>query len=149
MGAPIVAAVALLATLTLAQDAGKPANLVVSGGFDQGPEPGGFKTYTTKDKLPGWTVAKGSVDVIGTYFKCPHGRCLDLNGNNNGAIRQSLATEPGKKYKLSFALSANPQCGEPKKVLRVSAGKQSQQFTITYNPAIPWTKRSWEFTADA
>src|SRR5438128_12553791 len=105
MRAPLVAAIALLATLTFAQDAAKPANLVTNGGFDQGPDPGGFKTYTTKDKLPGWAVTKGSVDVIGTLFKCEHGRCVDMQGNENGAIRQTIATEAGKQDRPSFALS--------------------------------------------
>jgi choice-of-anchor C domain-containing protein len=149
MRAPIVAAIALLATLAFAQDAPKPANLVVNSGFEQGPDPGGYKSYTSKDKLPGWTIAQGSVDVIGNYFKCAHGRCIDMQGNNNGVIRQTIATEAGKKYRVSFALSANPQCGDAKKVLRVSAGKESKQFVVMSKPTIPWTRRTWEFTADA
>jgi choice-of-anchor C domain-containing protein len=147
----LVVAIALLAPAALSQQraAAKPENLVVNGGFDQGADPGGYKGYTTKDKLPGWTVTKGSVDVIGTYFKCSHGRCLDMDGSNNGTIRQTIATEAGKKYRLSFALSANPQCGDPKKVLRVSAGKESKQFVVMSKPTIPWVRRTWDFTADA
>ncbi|MDP9267167.1 MAG: choice-of-anchor C family protein [Acidobacteriota bacterium] len=149
----IVAALLATAALSQGKAAAKPENLVVNGGFEQGVDPGGFLGYSsTGNKLPGWTVAKGSVDVIGTYFKCSHGRCLDLNGSVNGTIRQTIATEAGKKYRVSFALSANPQCGDPKKVLRVSTGKestQSKQFVVTGKPTIPWVRRTWDFTADA
>jgi len=115
----LMAAVAA-AALAQSKPASKPENLVVNGGFEQGADPGAFKNYSpqTKDKLAGWTVTKGSIDVIGTYFKCAHGRCLDMNGSNNGTIRQTIATEAGKKYRLSFELSANSQCGDPKKVQR-------------------------------
>jgi choice-of-anchor C domain-containing protein len=129
--------------------AAQPENLVANGGFDQGADPGGFKTFSKGDKFPGWTIAKGSIDEIGTFFKCAHGRCLDLNGNNLGAIRQTITTEAGKSYRLTFELSANPQCGEPKKTLRVSAGSQSKSFTVLAKPTIPWTRRTWDFTADA
>jgi choice-of-anchor C domain-containing protein len=125
----------------------KPENLVVNGGFDQGADPGGFKTFKKGDKFPGWTITKGSVDQIGSYFKCAHGRCLDMNGSELGAIRQTLATEAGKKYQVSFLLSINPQCGGPKKALRVSAAGDSKSFVVMAKPNIPWTKHTWEFTA--
>jgi choice-of-anchor C domain-containing protein len=125
----------------------KPENLVVNGGFDQGADPGGFKTLKKGDKLPGWTITKGSVDEIGSYFKCAHGRCLDMNGSELGAIRQTLATEAGKKYEVSFLLSANPQCGGPKKTLRVSAAGDSKSFVVLVKPNLPWAKHAWEFTA--
>jgi len=146
----LVLIVALAATAWAQEKAAaKPENLVVNGGFEQGADPGGYKGYGPKDKLPGWTVTKGSVDVIGTYFKCAHGRCLDVNGGSNGTIRQNIATEAGKKYRVSFALSANPQCGDAKKVLRVSAGKESKQFVVMAKPTIPWVRRTWDFTAEA
>ena len=145
-----LAPVALLLGSAIAQvkDA-KPANLVVNGGFDQGADPGGYKTFKQGDKFPGWTITKGSIDEIGTYFKCAHDRCLDMSGNNNGGIRQTIATEAGKNYRLTFELSANPQCGDPKKTLRVTAGKDSKTFVVTAKPTIPWTRRTWDFAADS
>jgi choice-of-anchor C domain-containing protein len=143
-----------LAVSVCAQEAAQPAaqpkpeNLVTNGGFEPGADPGGFKLYSKGDKFPGWTITKGSVDHIGTYFKCARGRCLDMHGNNVGAIRQTLATEAGSKYKLTFSLSANPQCGDPKKVLRVTAGKESKTFVVGAKPTIVWSRRSWEFTAE-
>jgi choice-of-anchor C domain-containing protein len=141
-----------LATLLLIsafaqQKNAKPENLVVNGGFDQGADPGSFKTFKKGDKFPGWTITKGSVDEIGSYFKCAHGRCLDMSGNELGAIRQTIATEAGKKYEVSFMLSANPQCGGPKKTLRVSAAGDSKSFVVMAKPNIPWAKHTWEFTA--
>ena len=139
----------LLVSAFAQQKAAKPENLVANGGFDQGGDPGLFRTFQKGDKFPGWTITKGSIDVIGSYFKCAHGHCLDLNGNNLGAIRQTITTEAGKSYRLTFELSANPSCGEPKKTLRVTAGSQSKSFVVMAKPTIPWTKRTWDFTADA
>lgn len=125
----------------------QPENLAVNGGFDQGADPGGFKTFKKGDKFPGWTITKGSVDQVGSYFKCAHGRCLDMNGNELGAIRQTIATEAGKKYEVGFMLSANPQCGGPKKALRVAAAGDSKSFVVMAKPNVPWAKRTWAFTA--
>ena len=144
---PIVL-LALIALLALAAGAQKSDNLVTNGGFEQGPDPGSYKTFAKGDKFPGWSITKGSVDEIGSYFKCAHGHCLDMHGNNVGAIRQTLATEAGKQYKLTFSLSANPQCGDPKKVLRVTAGKASKTYVVGAKPTIVWARRTWEFTAE-
>lgn len=141
----LFALVALLAITVAAQQ--KPENLVTNGGFEQGPDPGAYKTFNKGDKFPGWTITKGSIDEIGSYFKCAHGRCLDMHGNNVGAIRQTLATEAGKKYKLAFALAGNPQCGEPKKILRACAGKECKTFTVVAK-SVTWARRSFEFTAE-
>ena len=137
--------VVLFALAVAAQQ--KPANLAANGGFEQGADPGGFKTYKSGDKFPGWTISKGSIDHIGTYFKCAHGRCVDMNGNEPGAIRQSLATETGKKYKVAFAFAGNPQCGEPKKSLRACAGKECKTFSLVAK-SITWSRRSFEFIAE-
>lgn len=126
----------------------KPENLVVNGGFDQGANPGSYKTFKKGIKFPGWTITKGSVDQIGSYFKCAHGRCMDMNGNELGAIRQTLTTEVGKKYEVSFMLSANAQCGGHKKTLRVSAAGDLKSFVVMAKPNTPWTKRTWDFTAE-
>jgi choice-of-anchor C domain-containing protein len=140
-------ALLLLPAFAQHSDTAKPENLASNGGFEQGPDPGGFKVYKKGERVSGWTVASGEVDHIGSYFKCARGRCLDMNGYNVGAVRQAIATEPGRKYKVSFSLSANPQCGTPKKTLRVSAAGQAQQFSVTAKPTLAWARRSWEFTA--
>jgi choice-of-anchor C domain-containing protein len=136
---------AALLSFAAAQD--KPENLAVNGSFDQGADPGAYKTYKKGDKFPGWTITKGSIDHIGTYFKCAHKSCLDMNGNELGAIHQTIATEPGKKYDVTFMLSANPQCGGPKKTLRVSAAGASKSYGVTASGKMPWAKRAWQFTA--
>ncbi|MDP9264246.1 MAG: choice-of-anchor C family protein [Acidobacteriota bacterium] len=142
----VLASLLLISAFAQQKDA-KPENLVANGGFDQGADPGGFKTFKKGDKFPGWTITKGSIDQIGSYFKCAHGRCLDMNGNELGAIRQTLATEAGKKYEVSFLLSVNPQCGGPKKALRVSAAGDAKSFVVMAKANTPWAKRTWEFTA--
>jgi choice-of-anchor C domain-containing protein len=141
-----LATLLFLSALAQPKDA-TPENLVANGGFDQGADPGPFKTFKKGDKFPGWTITKGSVDQVGSYFKCAHSRCMDMNGNELGAIRQTLATEAGKSYRLTFQLSANAQCGGHQKTLRVSAAGDSKSFVVTAKPGTPWTRHTWDFTA--
>ena len=140
-------ALAGLLFATAAAQAPKPQNLAVNGGFDQGADPGGYKTFKKGDKFPGWTITKGSIDQIGSYFKCAHKWCVDMDGNEPGGIRQSIATEAGKKYEVAFLLSANPQCGEPKKTLRVAAVGDSKLFAVTPKNPMAWARQTWQFTA--
>ena len=62
--------------------------------------------------LTNWSIASGSVDVIGSgtaFAWCGSGfRCLDMNGNNPGRIETSLSgLTVGKKYFLSFDYGNN------------------------------------------
>lgn len=155
---PLALAGLLLLSAFAQQKDAKPANLVANGGFDQGADPGSYKTFAKGDKFPGWTITKGSIDEIGSYYKCAHKWCLDMNGNEPGAIRQTIATEPGKKYELSFMLSANPQCGKPKKALEVGMSWDDPDnpdriagglFPVTATGDIKWAKHTMPFTAGA
>merc|ERR1712216_12254 len=40
---------------------------------------------------------------------------LDLCGKERGAIQQTVVTDPGTEYTLSFAVNAHGSCGEAKK----------------------------------
>ncbi|MBS0395310.1 MAG: DUF642 domain-containing protein [Proteobacteria bacterium] len=88
------------------------ANMLVNGSFES-PGTGCQAGATT---LPGWSVTAGNVDVInaactgipaadGTYF-------LDLTGSfgaGAGAISQTVTTDVGEQYTLSFFFGANAQ----------------------------------------
>ncbi len=89
--------------------------LVENGGFER---PAlvdtGFVTRPTgSTAMPGWTVGGGGVDQILNQWQSADGlQNLDLGSSGvspgDGSITQSISTESGASYLLSFAYSANP-----------------------------------------
>lgn len=136
-------------------------NLLKNGSFENGPELRGEKTRgyriyeTGSTEVPGWTVFRGSVDVSGLPSQvASHGRrCLDLNGNEPGGIRQTVPTKAGQKYRLVFDLAGNFYAGPVVKKLRVQSAGQSADFTfdVTGRSAVSvgWVRKQWQFTASA
>lgn len=125
------------------------------GDFSAAPDPGSFTTYAKgSTAIPGWTVTKATIDLIGGhYWKTPGGkRSIDMDGTPGfGAIAQTFATTPGKKYTVSFLLSGNAGDEPTIKRLRVgAAGKHADYtFDITSQSAQNgnWVKESWSFVA--
>ncbi len=92
--------------------------------------------------LDKWTVAPGSVDVIGTGsfdFYPGNGNYLDMNGSNvsEGKITTtgSLGLVLGKKYTLTFSYGANTNTGAPPIILSFGLGGATQ--TIVFNTQPP------------
>lgn len=78
-----------------------------------------------------WTVVSGTVDWIGNYWTppSPGGGSVDLDGNSVGAISQTLFGLAAGTYKISFALSGNPDGPPPTKALEVSVtGSAAQDY---------------------
>lgn len=75
-------------------------------------------------------MTAGSVDLIGTYWQAPPGggNSVDLAGNSEGTIAQTISTVAGQSYQLSFALSGNPDGGPTVKVLQVGFGASTATF---------------------
>jgi choice-of-anchor C domain-containing protein len=133
-------------------------NLLTNGSFEDGPEPDaggpGFTPMEVGTELiPGWKITRGSVDYIGPYWQHADGRrSIDLNGNEPGAIAQTFATTPGKKYRLTFSMAGN-NCGgdtTPKTVTVIAAGVQTEfSFNVTDRSYtdMGWETKKWEFTA--
>jgi choice-of-anchor C domain-containing protein len=97
------------------------AELIVNGGFEL-PDAGvTFVGRNSGDNFGGngWTVDLGEVDHVGGFWQAAVGaQSLDLNGSNAGAVYQDLATTPGQKYLIRFALAGNP-FGEDDKRLEI------------------------------
>jgi choice-of-anchor C domain-containing protein len=135
--------------------------LVTNGSFEEGPEPDpagpGFTPIEAGSTvIPGWTVTRGSVDYIGPYWQHADGkRSIDLNGNEPGAIAQTIRTRAGKRYRVTFSLAGN-NCGDadtPKRAVVVSAAGSQAEFTFdttgkSYED-MGWVTKTWEFTATA
>jgi len=130
-------------------------NLLKNGSFEEGPDPGrGHVTHKEGSAtLPGWTISRGDIDVNGSVFRPAHGaRCLDLDGNVPGGIAQTIATVPGRRYRLTFDLAGNVGGGLRLMKLRVTAAGQSADFAFdnfgktAQDPG--WVGKTWEFTAE-
>jgi choice-of-anchor C domain-containing protein len=85
------------------------ANLVANGGFESPV----FRTQIntlTGSELTGWTIDKGDIQLIkNIYWESPEGaQSIDLSGNMPGNIRQTINTEPGAMYTLTFRMAGNP-----------------------------------------
>lgn len=131
---PIVsAALALVASMSLAGSAFAVTS-VVNGGFEDGtPSANPFDTLVPGDtRLTGWTIESGSVDWIGSYWQPSEGsRSIDLTGFDAGAISQTLTTTIGNTYVVTFDLSGNPAGPPTIKTLTVGAtGAPTTAYTF-------------------
>lgn len=110
--------------------------------------------------IPGWTTTTAEMAwvVNGNAYdvSSAHGSMLlDLTGYHDappyGGITQSLATTPGQRYQLSFALGSQ----EDRTTFRgpmeveVNLGSRSQSFRLEPSgEGSQWGTFTWEFTAD-
>jgi choice-of-anchor C domain-containing protein len=148
-------AAASAAALAIAGSAG--AATITNGGF-VGPNPpnGGFvQVDAGSSVIPGWTVSSGNVDWIQGLWQSADGDgfSIDLNGSAPGAISQTIATEVGKAYELTFDMSGNPDNGSDVRLILANTGGSASVFT--YDLSVPpnshtnmnWTPESLKFTA--
>jgi len=133
-----------------------PPSAFHDGDFSAAPNPGPYATYKKgSTAIPGWTVTKATVDLIGTYWVAPGKlRSIDMDGTPGfGAIAQTFATTPGKKYDVKFLLSGNADAGPPIKLLRVSAAGKHADYTFDISTGSAqrgtWVNESWSFVATA
>lgn len=128
--------------------------IVSNGSFETGTDPGSFTTLgSSSTNITGWTVIN-SVDYIGTYWQAADGsRSLDLDGNSQGGVKQTLTTVTGQTYLVEFYMSGNPDHGTNDMLMTVSADSSSQQFTFTTSSNthtdMQWTKYTASFVAQA
>jgi choice-of-anchor C domain-containing protein len=132
-----------------------PVNLLVNGSFEEGLaiDPFGSLDEGSTD-LPGWTVTRGQIDSVGSYWAAAEGRrSLDLNGSPGcGGVQQTFRTRAGQRYRVTFALAGNPEReGQGVVRLAVSAAGAVQEFEFdTTGKTLDdpgWVDASWEFTA--
>lgn len=137
-------------------EAQRSKNLVVNGGFEDGPatnENPGFNWFAEgSTDITGWKITVGSVEQIGKFWMAAEGkRSLDLSGTSAGTISQSFKTVKGQEYVVTFKLAGNTDGGEKVKKLRVSAGGRSADFefdtTDRTTTDMGWVTKTYEFTA--
>ncbi len=113
---------------------------------------GRFKVFNKGSiDINGWLVTKGSVDVVGSYWRSIHGtKSVDICGSSPGAISQSIVTQPGRTYTLSFYLAGN-YVHSGIKILQVKAGNILKTYYFDTRGKnsnnMGWVKKSFKFTA--
>lgn len=93
-------------------------NIVLDGDFE-GSVPGSeFWTFCAPEHFGPWVIpetgaVESGIDVIKTTWPAASGsQSIDLDGRGRGTIYQDIPTEPGRQYRLSFALAGNPDTSE-------------------------------------
>jgi choice-of-anchor C domain-containing protein len=135
----------------------QPTGFVANWSFELGANPGISTDVSAPDSttITGWTVESASVDYIGSRWVAGDGvRCLDLSGTDAGTISQViLGLTPGRHYRLSFLMAANPEVGFLTARLRASIGGAAQEFEFVQSgfstTDLGWTEKSLVFTANA
>lgn len=141
-------------------------NLIVNPGFELTPQGlcgGGCEchsSFNAGNSIVGWTVTSEVPGMYGHYYKVDrdtHG-CggpsniaggsyyVDLQGsqccgcNNNGGITQTVATQFGKQYRLSFEALVSPN-----DILEVIVGGTLQ--SVTESGELAWRTYQFDFVA--
>ena len=139
------------------------AELIVNGGFNNGATVsapgGGFQTVGTgSSAITGWSILSGDVDWIKGYWQSSDGDgfSIDMNGNNPGAIAQTINTVVGASYTLTFDMSGNPDNYRGDTRIAVIGANDSIIGSANYsltggNSAanMMWEARSFSFVADS
>ncbi|TVS14618.1 MAG: choice-of-anchor C family protein, partial [Planctomycetaceae bacterium] len=129
------------------------SSIVTNGSFEEGtaiPSWGWVQVYAGWNRISGWQVLR-AVDRVSTAFAPAEGSySVNLNRADAGAIAQTLITEPGRRYRVQFAMAGAPW--DPAlKTLRISAAGTSAEFTFdaTGRTAqdMGWETKTWEFVA--
>lgn len=130
---------------------------IVNGSFELGTFTGAsFDTLAAGNaNITGWTIGGAGVDWIGNYWQAAVGnRSIDLSALSAGSLSQSIATEVGKRYVVTFAMAGNPDGGPNPKIMNVSAngaGVAPYSFTTgaTTRPNMGWVDFSYSFIANS
>ena len=123
----------LIALLLALPSSASAAELVANGSFEEPALSGGWATVGVghaPEELPGWTVTLNTVDLLSSDWQAAAGsQSLDLAGSPGpGAIKQTLATVAGKKYRIRYSVASNPPatCG----------GFPTKTFDVLWNGAV-------------
>jgi choice-of-anchor C domain-containing protein len=87
---------------------GMDINLVSNGGFEDPVVSYPYSTIYAGNGLPGWIITTQSIDLMHAWTPHSGDQCIDLAGNGRGKISQTIKTEVGANYEISFWLSGNP-----------------------------------------
>lgn len=131
-------------------------NLIQNGSFETftGPPFSSFvSVYAGSDYLDSWVIEGDIQHMHGGYWEAAEGDySVDLmEAGTQGRISQTIPTNPGDEYVVSFDLSDNPDDGHWGAPMVVEAAGQSGEFNHPeYNTwaAMDYTRHTWRFVAE-
>lgn len=94
-----------------------------------------------------WTVESGNVELKSwRQWQAAHLRqSLDLHGDQPGAITRNLATQPGLRYLVSFALAGNPHCATAVTSISGNFGDQALGSFTADSSGFTTTNMGWRY----
>lgn len=97
------------------------ANLVINGGFERPAINDIYRVVGPGDtSLVGWTIDGAGIGHIGSYWQASEGtQSIELNQFAAGGASQSIPTQPGKQYRISFDMAGQPNAGPELKNMQV------------------------------
>jgi Protein of unknown function (DUF642) len=102
----LVVGVSLIALAGMAN----ASSLIVNGSFESPDRPSG--TWGTYSSIPGWTSTNGIEIRDNAVGQASQGtQFVELDTNRNSSMSQSIATQLGHQYRLSYDYS--PRIGQP------------------------------------
>jgi Protein of unknown function (DUF642) len=134
--------------------------ILPDGDFSQTPDPGNglYDLRRGQSFAPAWTVAKRTVDFVGSvYWNVGRYCSVDLDGIRAGGISSaSFATKRGKSYQVSFLFSGNgaiDRYDPATKTMSLQAEKQIHVFTWNVSNGNDaqngkFLQQTWTFQAD-
>ena len=125
----------LVCFLLIAPARATAAPILVNGSFEIGPPvpTHDIDILAGSTEIAGWLVTGTSIDYLGDAWDVSDGtRAVDLDGRDAtfSGIQQTFATEIGQTYSVTFDLSGNPEGGSLLKLLQVSVGDFSQDYSF-------------------
>lgn len=96
-------------------------NLVINGGFERPAINDIYRVVGPGDtSLVGWTIDGAGIAMIGSYWQASEGvQSIELNQFASGGVSQSVPTQPGKSYRISFDMAGQPNAGPELKQMQV------------------------------
>ena len=108
----------------------------------------GYRVFTEGESIGGWSVEHGSVDFNGEHFVPSRsgGRTIELNqGDLPGSMVQTIATEPGRHYQITFEVTGDWLKGSAVNAVEVSAASEHAVLAVTRNEHWTPLEKSWDF----
>ncbi len=90
-----------------------PVHAFENGSFEFGTATGDFDTIDAGSNfIAPWIIDSGDIDVIRDLWTAADGnQSIDLNGGEAATIRQTIPTNAGCTYRITFSMSGNSPAG--------------------------------------
>jgi choice-of-anchor C domain-containing protein len=150
----MLAVVLLHAPLAFSAQAQPAEGVVSNGGFETPVHGAQWQVFRAGDAgLAPWVIDSGDVEQISNSYWAPAegNMSLDLNGRGPASIHQDIDTVAGKRYTLTFALSANPGTPPVKTMDLYWDGQKVSSFSFdstgTSHDNMVWERQTVQLTA--